>query len=115
MNPIQSFYLATAELVQFLEENKESDREKRIAKIQEYLKVRDGALRELKQPLNEGEAKLVAEAIRLNEKLIRLLMLEKMDIEKDLRGVEQFRETRQKYVNPYSQYTPDGIYFDQRK
>lgn len=115
MNPIKQFYMNTSELVQYLEEKQEPDRDQRIEKIQHLLNERDEALKKVKAPLSAGEKMLVQEAQKLNEKLVKLLEEEKMSIKEDWDLLKKQQQTRQKYINPYQSLATDGVYFDKKK
>jgi len=115
MNPIKEFYMVTAELVQYLGENKEEDRDKRIDMIENLLNKREELLKQVKAPLSQGEKALAKEAEKLNQTLVKLLEEERFQIKEDWNRLKKQEKSRNQYVNPYQSLATDGVYFDRKK
>lgn len=116
MNPIKGFYVATAQLITFLEDGLEQDRDKRIAEINRILDERQVFLDQVKQPLTEGEKELAKKAMELNKKLQTLLEQEKAGIQQDMSQLKTRKITNRQYINPYtSLQNVDGSFIDKRK
>jgi flagellar protein FliT len=116
MNPIKGVYVTTTEMIRYLEEKKEEDREKRIAEINRLLEKRQQFLDQIEKPLSGGEQALAKQTMQLNEKLDALLQKEKQHIQMDINQLKVTKKTNRQYINPYaSLQNTGGSFFDKRK
>lgn len=116
MNPVKGVYVTTVEMIQYLENSTEEDREKRIEEINKMLEKRQEFLDKIEKPLSSGEEDLAKKAMQLNKKLDALLQQEKQNIQKDMEQLKVTKKSNRQYINPYaSLQNTGGSFFDKRK
>lgn len=113
MNPLEQFFQYTVELVQLLE-NKSTQRDDRVTRIENLLGLRQTLLPEIKGPFSKEEREIYLKLQQLDKRLQQLLVLEKAAIQKDIKSLHQKKETSTKYTNPYDNLNTDGMFYDKR-
>lgn len=115
MSAVQEFYEVTIEMITWLKENGEVDREARIQKVEKFLEKREAYIENIKPPFSLDEHKVGMKLTELNNELNELLQAEKSAIQKDIKDFHKKKESTNKYNNPYQSLTTDGIFYDKRK
>lgn len=115
MGAVKEFFDATVHLIQYLEENAQTEREEKLKQIEKFLDQREKSLQEIKPPFTRNEAELAKQAISLNERLLELLGKEKVAIEGDINRLKKRRKTNKIYINPYASLQGiEGAYYDKK-
>lgn len=112
MNGLQLFYDLTVQLVKLFRETGEQD--ERVQEMERLLSLRDEAVKHVTPPTTEAEHELLLKCKQLNEHLNELMQQEKKNIQKGLKDLKVKKESTTKYVNPYSNYNPDGMFYDRK-
>ncbi|CAM3979325.1 flagellar protein FliT [Mesobacillus zeae] len=114
MSAVETFYAHTASMVDLLESG-EIDRDEKISAVEMLLEKREGLMAAMVPPYTEKEQILGQQLISLDQKLTKLLSSELAGIQRDLKGLNEKKESNMKYVNPYQNMSIDGMFYDQRK
>lgn len=115
VNAIQQFYEVTVELIRLLE-NEGLTRDEKIEQTAKGLATREGLMKLIKPPFSTEEEQLGKQLIALEQKLQRLLEIEKSGIQHDMLTLKKQKETNKKYTDPYeSLVTVEGGFYDKRK
>jgi flagellar protein FliT len=114
VNALIKFHQLTTELIQLLE-NDEVKRDDKIASVEELLNQRETLIEAIQPPYTPEEMEIGMKINQLNGKLSQLLKLEKAVVQKDIRDLQNKKESNTKYVNPYQSLSTDGMFYDKRK
>ncbi|RSD25192.1 flagellar protein FliT [Mesobacillus subterraneus] len=114
MSAVIQFHQLTTELIRLLE-NTDVDRDDKIAKVEELLNQRETLIEEIKPPYTPEELEKGKEVTLLNTKLDQLLKREKGAVQRDIKDLQNKKESNTKYVNPYQSLSTDGMFYDRRK
>lgn len=96
MEKIELLYSETKHMLAQIKGAPESD--ELVQAIEDFLKKRDGLIREIKPPLSETEKRQLQQAVK-----------------QELLQAKQKRAMHHSYINPYANMTIDGTYYDKRK
>ena len=113
MEALQTFYEATNELIQVLQQD-EGDRDARIEQIQVLLNQREDLLKSIQPPFSEPEEALGKQLVQLNQQVEQLLQKQKREIQQDMKKLSLQKKSNQKYTNPYESLATDGVFYDKR-
>lgn len=113
MNRLQLFFDLTVQLVKLFQS--EGDRHYRIIEVERLLILREEAIKHASAPLSDSEQELFQKCKQLNEHLNGLMNNEKQTIQKDMKELKTKKVSTNKYLNPYENYNPDGIFYDRKK
>jgi flagellar protein FliT len=113
VNNLELFFDLTVQLVKLYQS--EGEREVRIGEVERLLSLRDEALKNPSALLNDSDKELFEKCKQLNEHLNGLMNNEKQTIQKDMKELKTKKVSTNKYVNPYENYSPDGIFYDRKK
>lgn len=112
MGPIQEIIENTLQLINTLQD--EIDRDEKIVKVDDLLEKRESLLNQLEPPYSQEEMVAGQQIINLSNQLTDLLLKEKLTIQKDIKSLNQKKETSSKYINSYESISIDGIFYDKR-
>lgn len=115
MNPIQECCNLTKELIEFLRNNNDADRDNVIQKVEQFLVKRESLLEDIKPPFSAEDQLLGERLILLGNQLNLLFMNVKQEIQKDLNGLNKKKKSMNQYANPYANIQSDGFFYDKRK
>lgn len=113
VNGVQLFHDLTVQLIKLFRET--GDQDERVKEIERLLSLREEAVNHVTTPTTEAERDLLKKCKQLNDHLNELMQEEKKNIQKDLKDLKVKKESTTKYVNPYSNYNPDGMFYDRKK
>lgn len=113
MNGIQKFFDLTVNLINLYQDV--TDRDKRISETERLLELRENVMKNITSPTNNAERELLKKCKQLNDHLNGLMLKEKQNIQKDIKELKTKKESTNKYVNPYENFNPDGIFYDRKK
>jgi flagellar protein FliT len=114
VNALITFHQLTTELIQLLE-NTEVKRDNKITGVEELLNQRETLIGAIQPPYTPEEMEIGKKLNQLNGKLSQLLMLEKAAVQKNIKDLQNKKESNTKYVNPYQSLSTDGMFYDKRK
>lgn len=113
MNGLQLFFDLTIQLIRLFQGTEDQD--KRIKEIDRLLSLREEAMKNINPPSIDAERELLQKCRQLNDHLNGLMQQEKVNIQKELKELKVKKESTNKYVNPYGNYNPDGMFYDRKK
>jgi flagellar protein FliT len=113
VNGLQVFYDLTVQLIKLYQAD--GDRDQRIEGTVRLLSERDEAMKHVVTPSNDAERELLKKCQQLNEHLNGLMNNEKKFIQKDIKDLQHKKDSANKYVNPYLNVNPDGMFYDRKK
>jgi flagellar protein FliT len=113
VNGLQVFYDLTVQLIELY--LADGDRDERIEETERLLSLRQEAIGLVVAPSTDAERELLKKCQQLNEHLNGLMNKEKQIIQKDIKGLQHKKESANKYVNPYHNVNPDGMFYDRKK
>jgi flagellar protein FliT len=113
VNGLQLFYDLSIQLIKLYQN--EGNYDEKIKETERLLSLRDEAMRKATPPSNDADRELLQKCKQLNDHLNSLMTQEKLNIQKDLKELKAKKESTNKYVNPYSNYNPDGMFYDRKK
>jgi len=113
VNGLQLFFDLTVELIKLYQTD--GDRDERIGEIERLLALREDAMKSVAPPTSNSELELLSKSKKLNDHLNGLMNEEKVQIQKDMKELKSKKESTNKYVNPYENFNPDGIFYDRKK
>ncbi|MCI1592520.1 flagellar protein FliT [Heyndrickxia oleronia] len=115
MNPIQECYTITKEIVETLQNTVNYDRDIRIQKVEDFLEKRQQILESIKPPFSDEDQLLGEHLVLLGKKFDGLLMNLKLEIKRDMNGLNKKKKSMNQYTNPYANLQSDGFFYDKRK
>lgn len=113
MNGLQLFFDLTVQLIKLYQTD--GDLDDRIQETERLLALRDEAVKNATPPSTDAERELVQKCKQLNDHLNGLMNQEKLNIQKDMKDLRTKKESTNKYVNPYLNFNPDGMFYDRKK
>ncbi|WP_066055936.1 hypothetical protein [Robertmurraya korlensis] len=113
MNGLGLFFDITVQLIKLYQSA--GDRDERLKETERLLELREGAMRDATPPASEADRELVKKCMQLNDHLNALFTKERLNIQKDIKELKVKKVTTNKYVNPYENYNPDGVFYDRKK
>ncbi|MGE7603973.1 flagellar protein FliT [Peribacillus sp. NPDC097675] len=111
---LQQFHNVTTELVTVLQDQTIIERDDRIDRIKELLDQREEFLLQIKPPFSAEELQLGRQSMLLNQQVNQLLLLQKQEIQRDIKELIQKKKTSNKYTNPYETLATDGMFYDKK-
>ncbi|PRO65630.1 flagellar protein [Alkalicoccus urumqiensis] len=93
----------------------DDERDAYIERVTALLSERQEHLDAAGRPQSEAEEKIAREIIRLNQEIQPRLEGVQKEIQQNIQGLGRKRKTSQRYENPYTGPTVDGIFFDSKK
>lgn len=114
MSAVIQFYQLTTDLIQLLE-NTDVERDDKIAMVEELLNQRETLIGAIRPPFTPDEMEIGKKLNQLNGRLSQLLKVEKAAVQKDIKDLQNKKESNAKYVNPYQSLATDGMFYDKRK
>lgn len=115
MGSLIIFREKTLKLIDLLENHRDMDRDAKIADVEHLIAERDRLMESISGPYNAAEKELGKEIVELNQKLLSLLENEKVQIQADMKKLNDKKVLTNKYVNPYaSMASADGMFYDKR-
>lgn len=115
MNPIQECYTMTKEMIETLQNNGNHDRDTRIQKVEDFLEKREQLFESIKPPFSDDDQLLGERLVLLGKKFDVLLMNLKLEIQRDMNGLNKQKKSMNQYTNPYANLQSDGFFYDKRK
>ncbi|OJH18147.1 hypothetical protein BLX88_14820 [Bacillus obstructivus] len=115
MNPIQECYMMTKEFVETLQYTVNHDRDTRIQKVEDFLEKREQLLDSIKPPFSDEDKLLGERLVLLGKKFEVLLINLKLEIQRDMNGLNKQKKSMNQYINPYANFQSDGFFYDKRK
>ena len=112
---LQSFHDVTAELLTVLQDQTIVERDERIDRITKLLDRREEFLSHIKPPFSDEELQLGRQSMLLNQQVDQLLLLQKQEIQRDIKELNQKKKSSNKYTNPYENLATDGMFYDKKK
>lgn len=113
VNGLQLFFDLTVQLIKLYQTD--GDLDDRIQETERLLALRDEAVKNATPPSTDAERELVQKCKQLNDHLNGLMNQEKLNIQKDMKDLRTKKESTNKYVNPYLNFNPDGMFYDRKK
>ncbi|SHP79316.1 Uncharacterised protein [Mycobacteroides abscessus subsp. abscessus] len=113
MNGLQLFFDLTVQLIKLFQRSEDQD--ERIKEMERLLFLREEAMKNTIPPSTDNERELLQKCKQLNDHLNSFMQQEKLNIQKDLKDFKVKKESTNKYVNPYENYNPDGMFYDRKK
>jgi len=113
MNGLQLFFDLTVQLVKLYQS--EGERDERIQETERLLALREKAMKNGVLPSLDTDRELLQKCKQINDHLNGLMTQEKLNIQKDMKELKAKKDSTNKYVNPYSNYNPDGMFYDRKK
>nr|WP_285848048.1 MULTISPECIES: flagellar protein FliT [unclassified Mesobacillus] len=101
-------------MIQLLE-NAGVERDNKIPMVEELLNQRETLILAIQPPYSPEEMEIGRKLNQLNGRLSQLLKLEKAAVQKDIKYLQNKKESNTKYVNPYQNISSDGMFYDKRK
>ncbi|MDF2946852.1 MAG: flagellar FliT family protein [Bacillales bacterium] len=116
MNILEEIFSITHQIEKILESNhSKEDREDLISQVDNLLDGRQHLLEKgYSENLTIAKEKL-EELNILNTKIIDKLNTLKFEVQSDINAINQQKQTRNAYVNPYQNISFDGMYYDKKK
>lgn len=114
MSALTQFHVVTSKLIEILEKSADIDRDEKISLVEGLLGKREALVAEIVAPYTEEEKLLGAKIVELNKSLTRLLSMEKVLIQKDIKDLTHKKESNNKYANPYQNLSTDGMFYDKK-
>ncbi|MFJ7977646.1 flagellar protein FliT [Peribacillus sp. JNUCC 23] len=111
---LQKFSDITVELLDVLTNRTTDERSDRINRIVELLDLREVLLQSIQPPFSEEEQVLGRQVVELNYKVDEWLLLQKKDIQRDIKQLNEKKQTSNKYTNPYDKLSIDGVFYDKK-
>ncbi|MFJ7745112.1 flagellar protein FliT [Peribacillus sp. NPDC097295] len=111
---LQHFHDVTRELLTVLQDKKIVERDDRITRITELLERREEFLSHIKPPFSDEELQLGRQSMLLNQQVDQLLVLQKQEIQRDIKELNQKKKSSNKYTNPYENLATDGMFYDKK-
>jgi flagellar protein FliT len=115
VSALTQFHEVTSKLIEILEKRTGIDRDEKISLVEGLLEKREALVPEIVAPYTEEEKLLGAKIVELNKTLTRLLSIEKILIQKDIKDLTHKKESNNKYTNPYQSLETDGMFLDKKK
>ncbi|WP_259549303.1 flagellar protein FliT [Heyndrickxia sp. FSL K6-6286] len=115
MNGLQISYKLTKELISYLENNSDGNRDSIIEKVAEYLDRREKAISIVSPPYSIEDELLVRELVQINKELNILLEQIKKEIQKSINGLSRKKVSINRYINPYEMRQDEGFFYDKKK
>ncbi|MGE7670061.1 flagellar protein FliT [Peribacillus sp. NPDC097077] len=112
---LQDFHDVTIELLTVLQDQTIVERDERIDRIMQLLDQREELLSQIQPPFSAEELQLGRQSMRLNQQVDQLLLLQKQEIQRDIKELNQKKKTSNKYTNPYENLSTDGMFYDKKK
>ncbi|MFJ7831966.1 flagellar protein FliT [Peribacillus sp. NPDC097284] len=112
---LQNFHDVTTELLTVLQDQTIAERDDRIERITKLLDRREAFLSHIKPPFSDEELQLGRQSMLLNQQVDQLLLLQKQEIQRDIKELNQKKKTSNKYTNPYENLSTDGMFYDKKK
>ncbi|MGE8080548.1 flagellar protein FliT [Peribacillus loiseleuriae] len=111
---LQKFSDITVELLDVLNNRTTDERSDRINRIVELLDQREELLPVIQPPFSEEEQKLGRQVVELNQRVDEWLLLQKKDIQRDIKQLNERKQNSNKYTNPYDKLSIDGVFYDKK-
>ena len=112
---LQRFHGVTTELLTVLQDQTIVERDDRIDQITQLLDRREEVLSQIQPPFSDEELQLGRQSILLNQQVDQLLLLQKQEIQRDIKELNQKKKSSNKYTNPYENLATDGMFYDKKK
>lgn len=113
MDAVREIYSITLEMINLLHKS-DKERDEKIERLQELLNQRDHLIKNIKPPYSDEENEIGKKIVMLEPVLSKLLLNEKLSIQKDIKDVHMKKESTEKYVNPYDTFSIDGVFYDKK-
>lgn len=111
---LQKFNNCTIELLSILNRQELEDRDDKIKRIIELLDEREEWIHLINPPFTEQELQLGRQVVLLNQQVDKLLLLHKQAIQRDIRQLNEKKQTSSRYSNPYENLLVDGVFYDKK-
>lgn len=112
---LHNIHDVTTELFNELRDRTIVDRDDRIDRITQLLDRREEFLSQIKPPFSDEEFQLGRQSMILNQQVDQMLLLQKQEIQRDIKELNQKKKTSNKYTNPYQNLATDGMFYDKKK
>ena len=112
---LQTFHDVTTELLTVLQDQTIIERDERIDRITKLLDHREELLSQIQPPFSAEEMQLGRQSMLLNQQVNQLLLLQKQEIQRDIKELNQKKKSSNKYTNPYENLATDGMFYDKKK
>ncbi|MBA9026749.1 flagellar protein FliT [Peribacillus huizhouensis] len=111
---LQKFNDCTIELLSILNRQELEERDDTIKRIIELLDEREEWIHLINPPFTEEELQLGRQVVLLNQQVDKLLLLHKQAIQRDIRQLNEKKQTSARYSNPYDNILVDGVFYDKK-
>ncbi|MCL1632278.1 hypothetical protein M3N64_10045 [Sporolactobacillus sp. CPB3-1] len=113
---LQKIYDLTVELEQLVTDEKQSmSRDELIAKLRQLLDARGRLTAELSGTCSEAERPMGERIAEMNRTINKQLHLIKQEITNDMNHFRHRKRSINRYRNPYTGPTKDGMFLDKRE
>ncbi|MBP2241999.1 flagellar protein FliT [Cytobacillus eiseniae] len=114
MTDLHQFNVITLQLLELLTTSLEIDREENIIKINRLLDQREVLMESIHPPFSEEDMKIGQQLLQLNMQVNNLLVSKKQEIQRDMKELDAKKKSSNKYVNPYGNFSIDGMFYDKK-
>ena len=109
---MKAWYEVSQTLLKLTQQTGEASRDETIANIEKCLDVRDQLQSQITSPFTPEEEALGKKLIAIEESLQKSLVLFNNEIKKNIHDAKSKKSNMKNYVNPYSNLTKDGTFYD---
>lgn len=112
---LREVYDQTVKLDHLIAEYDHTNRDLFIEKLQEMLDEREALLKELTDHFSDSDRELGHQIEGINQRIDQGLQAIKQEIANDMNAFRHRKRTVNRYRNPYSGPTKDGMFLDKRE
>jgi flagellar protein FliT len=112
---LQEIYDQTVALDELIKGYGREDRDAFIEKLQRLLDARETLMKELPSHCSDSERQIGREIEEMNQRINQSLHSIKQEITNDMSQFRHRKKTVNRYRNPYSGPTKDGMFLDKRE
>ncbi|MFT8310768.1 MAG: hypothetical protein ABF629_06355 [Sporolactobacillus sp.] len=112
---LQEIYEQTVELDELIKDYEREDRDAFIEKLQQLLGSRETLLKELPDHCSDSDRQIGQKIDEMNQRINQSLQSIKQEITNDMSQFRHRKKTVNRYRNPYSGPTKDGMFLDKRE
>lgn len=112
---LQEIYDQTVELDELIKGYEREDRDAFIEKLQQLLDARETLLKKLPDHCSDSDRQIGRKIELMNQRINQTLQSIKQEITFDMSQFRHRKKTVNRYRNPYSGPTRDGMFLDKRE
>lgn len=116
MSVVAELLAVTTRLYELLEGPVDSEtRDQIIAAIEKLLGERDSLIQQMQPPFSEEEQEIGRKIVVLDGAIYPKLQRIKLQIQGDLKLINQKKTANENYMNPYQSLSMDGTFYDKKR